>query len=244
MKKILLSLASVALMMSACTQDVAEQESNSFVNFDGDVTVTATMTADTRTAMSENAAGGLDITWVEGDAIGLSGEDELTWLGANIKYTANQSAATTGFVCAEPENAIKWGEGTHYFYAYYPYTEGADDYAAVPATVPAVQNQSAAGNTDHLQPYSFLYAACEASKTANGGAIELQFKNAFSVLELDVCAEAGSINCEGLIFRADDENEIVSAENIWLNWNTVTSTTRRQPTPATRFASTWARALS
>ena len=148
MKKILLSIASVALMMSACTQDVVEQTNGNLGKFDGNVTVTATMAADTRTAMAENAQGGLDITWVVGDEIGLSAEADNAWLGANIKYTANQSAASTGFVCAEPENVIKWGEGTHNFWAYYPYTEGGDDPIAVPASVPAVQKQSEAGNTE------------------------------------------------------------------------------------------------
>ncbi|MBO5759043.1 MAG: hypothetical protein J6R31_03265 [Rikenellaceae bacterium] len=214
MKKILLSIASVALMMSACTQDVVEQTNGNLGKFNGNVTVTATMTADTRTAMAENAQGGLDITWVEGDEIGLSAEDANGLMVGNIKYIATQSAATTGFVCAEPENAIKWGEGTHKFYAYYPYHEF--DFAPTIA-VPAVQKQSAAGNTDHLQDYAVLYASATTEGIPANGNVNLQFNSVFSVLELDVCAESGSVLCEGLIFRADDESEIVSAENILVN---------------------------
>ena len=68
-----------------------------------------------------------------------------------------------------------------------------------------------------MQPYSFLYASCRANEHSNGSNIDLQFQNAFSVLELAVCAEEGSIDCEALIFRSADEGEIVSAEGIKVN---------------------------
>ena len=47
--------------------------------------------------------------------------------------------------------------------------------------------------------------------------IALQFRNAFSVLELSIYAEADDINCESLIFRANDESEVVSAEGVKVN---------------------------
>ncbi|MBP3426050.1 MAG: fimbrillin family protein [Rikenellaceae bacterium] len=213
MKKSLLSLAAVALMMSACTQDAPEFEGGNVANYNGNVGVTAVMTPETRTAMTENAAGSLEITWVAEDAIGLTGEDSSTTLGENVQYTANSSAASTTFSCAEA-TPIKWGEGNHTFYAYYPYTSEGSDYTAVPASVPAVQEQSAAGNTDHLQPYSFLYASYETNGIPADGNIDLQFKSAFSVLELEVCSEIGDVVCEGLIFRADDASEKVSASNV------------------------------
>ncbi len=216
MKKLFLSLAAVALMMSACTQDVATPEGNIAIIGDN-VAVTATFSPETRTAMAPNADGGLDITWVAGDAIGLFGEDANSTIGTNAEYTATTEGKVSGFAYAGDAESIKWGEGTHTFYAYYPYTETGSNYAAIPASIPAVQTQSAAGNLDHLQPYSFLYASCEASKYANGGNIELQFQNAFSVLEVKLCAAEGTIACDAVIFRTTDENEIVSASNILVN---------------------------
>ena len=216
MKKLLLSLASVALMMSACTQDVAESEGN-FAPADGKVSVAATFSSETRTAMTENSASGLDITWVAGDAIGLFGQDATATVGDNVEYTAVAAGKYSDFAYAGSSNAIAWGEGDHTFYAYYPYTAEGSDFAAIPASIPAVQTQSVAGNLDHLQPYSFLYAVCESTQSADGGKINFQFQNVFSVLELDVCAESGSVDCEALIFRAVDEDEIVSAEGIKVN---------------------------
>ncbi|MBO5758477.1 MAG: fimbrillin family protein, partial [Rikenellaceae bacterium] len=216
MKKLFLSLAAVALMMSACTQDVATPEGNIAIIGD-DVAVSATFSPETRTAMAPNADGGLDITWVASDAIGLFGEDANSTIGTNAEYTATTEGKVSGFAYAGDAESIKWGEGTHTFYAYYPYTETGSNYAAIPASIPAVQTQSAAGNLDHLQPYSFLYASCEASKYANGGNIELQFQNAFSVLEVKLCAAEGTIACDAVIFRTTDENEIVSASNILVN---------------------------
>ena len=200
MKKVLLSLAVAAMMMSACTQDVAEPNGDITATLNGNVGVTAAMSESTRTSMTANENGALAVAWVAGDAIGLSANDATATLGTNVKYTANSSATSTTFNCADA-TPIKWGEGNHTFYAYYPYTEEGSDYTAVPASVPAVQEQSAAGNTDHLQPYAFLYAPL----------------SAFSVLELNVCTESEELACESLIFRAKDENEIVSADGIKVN---------------------------
>ena len=116
MKKILLSLAAVALMMSACTQDVAEP-GDYFASADGKVSVTATFSPETRTAMAANANGGLDITWVEGDAIGLFGEDATSTIGTNAEYTATTAGKTSGFAYTGDAEAIQWGQGTHTFYA-------------------------------------------------------------------------------------------------------------------------------
>ena len=105
MKKLLLSRASVALMMSACTQDVAESEGN-FAPADGKVSVAATFSSETRTAMTENSANGLDITWVAGDAIGLFGQDATATVGDNVEYTAVAAGKYSDFAYAGSSNAI------------------------------------------------------------------------------------------------------------------------------------------
>ncbi len=204
-------MAAAALVMSACTQDVAEKDSYS--DFTGEVRVTATSNG-TRTAITPNGEGNLDVTWVGGeDQIGIFAYDEGEMAISNAAYTATESGSYSAF--ATTGEAIRWGEGSHDFYAYYPYAQ-AEHYTAVYANVPAVQEQSEVNNLEHIAPIAFMYAAnTGAVKSAEG--VEFAFRNAFSVVEVNICAAAGTIDCEGIIFRATDETEIVSASNICVN---------------------------
>ena len=181
MKKTLLFIASVALM-AACTNDVVEQ--GNFVK-PGEVAFSAS--TKTRTSMSPNAAGGLDIAWVGGeDQIGIFANDEGSLVYSNVGYTANESGSYSTF--AANTNSIQWGTGAHNFYAYYPYTDAADLHqSAVPASIPAVQEQAADGDLEHLQPLAFMYSAQEGAVQSAGG-IDFSFVNAFSVLEVKLCS--------------------------------------------------------
>lgn len=210
MKKTLLFIASVALM-AACTNDVVEQ--GNFVK-PGEVAFSAS--TKTRTSMSPNAAGGLDIAWVGGeDQIGIFANDEGSLVYSNVGYTANESGSYSTF--AANTNSIQWGTGAHNFYAYYPYTDVADLHqSAVPASIPAVQEQAADGDLEHLQPLAFMYSAQEGAVQSAGG-IDFSFVNAFSVLEVKLCSAVSNMTCDAVIFRAVDEDEIVSASNIYVN---------------------------
>ena len=212
MKKTLLLIASVALAMAACTNDVAEPNYGDFVK-PGEVAFTATSVG-TRTTMTPNAEGGLDVAWVGGeDQIGIFANDEASLVSTNAPYTAAESGAYTVFQAVE--TAIKWGTGVHNFYAYYPYVAASDLHqTAIPASIPAIQEQAAAGDLAHIQPLAFMYASKEASK---GGTVDFSFVNAFSVLEVKLCAAEGTIACDAVIFRATDANEAVSASNIYVN---------------------------
>ena len=209
MKKTLLFIASVALM-AACTNDVVEQ--GNFVK-PGEVAFSAS--TKTRTSMSPNAAGGLDIAWVGGeDQIGIFANDEGSLVYSNVGYTANESGSYSTF--AANTNSIQWGTGAHNFYAYYPYTDAADLHqSAVPASIPAVQEQAADGDLEHLQPLAFMYSAQEGAVQSAGG-IDFSFVNAFSVLEVKLCSAVSNMTCDAVIFRAVDEDEIVSASNIYV----------------------------
>ena len=130
-------MAAAALVMSACTQDVAEQGGYG-AGWTDEVQFAATST---RTAMSPNADGGLDVTWVGGeDQVGIFAYDESELAESNLVYTANESGSYTTF--AAEEAVIKWGTGSHDFYAYYPVSENAMHYTAVYTSIPAVQTQS------------------------------------------------------------------------------------------------------
>ncbi|MBO7168959.1 MAG: fimbrillin family protein, partial [Rikenellaceae bacterium] len=214
MKKSLLLIATIAMAMAACTKDAPETEFGAPVAPYSDICVNATIDGDTRTSMTPHADGGLDIAWVAGDGIGMFAEDANGAIGNNTKYTAATSEATSKFIIGEGETSIKWGEGEHTFYAYYPYSSEAAEVTAVPIEVPAVQTQSEAGNMDHLQPYAFLYA----QKSVNASAsVDLKFSNALSVLEVNLCSEFGSIDCEAVIFRAEDGSEVLSTESATIN---------------------------
>ncbi len=205
MRKSLLLIATAVLAMTACTQDVPENEGGA-IAITGEVNVSASIDEDTRTSMTTNGDN-LSVSWVAGDGIGMFATDGSGSIGDNVQYTAASNEPTSKFT--KVTEAIKWGEGTHNFYAYYPYAD-ASSVTAVPISVPAVQEQSEAGNLDHLQPYAFLYAGKTGVNTSSS--VVLNFKNALSVLELNLCSEAGTVLCDAIIFRADDAAEVVSTE--------------------------------
>jgi len=212
MKKSLLLIATAVLAMTACTKDVAEMDGGANA-LGGEINVSAAIDENTRTSMTANGDN-IDIAWVAGDGIGMFASDANSDLATNLKYVAATSAADSK-LNADGES-IQWGTGTHQFYAYYPYTT-ATDATAVPISVPAVQEQSEAGNLDHLQPYAFLYADKSSEPAAS---VQLSFKNALSVLEVNLCSEAGTINCDAIIFRADDATEVLSTEGATIDLTT------------------------
>ena len=212
MKKSLLLIVTAVLAMTACTKDVAEMDGGANA-LGGEINVSAAIDENTRTSMTANGDN-LDIAWVAGDGIGMFASDANGALAANLKYVAESNAANSK-LNADGES-IQWGTGTHQFYAYYPYTT-ATDATAVPISVPAVQEQSEAGNLDHLQPYAFLYAQ---KSSAQAASVQLSFQNALSVLEVNLCSEVGTINCDAIIFRADDANEVLSTEGATIDLTT------------------------
>ena len=213
MKKSLLLIATAVLAMTACTKDVAEMDGGANA-LGGEINVSAAIGENTRTSMTANGDN-LDIAWVKGDGIGMFASDANGALAANLKYVAESDAANSK-LNADGES-IQWGTGTHQFYAYYPYTTATDDATAVPISVPAVQEQSAAGDLAHLQPYAFLYAQKSSAKAES---VQLSFQNALSVLEVNLCSEVGAINCDAIIFRADDTAEVLSTEGATINLTT------------------------
>ena len=213
MKKSLLLIATAVLAMTACTKDVAEMDGGATA-LGGEINVSAAIDENTRTSMTANGDN-LDIAWVKGDGIGMFASDANGAFATNLKYVAESDAANSK-LNADGES-IQWGTGTHQFYAYYPYTTATDDATAVPISVPAVQEQSEAGNLDHLQPYAFLYAQ---KSSAQAASVQLSFQNALSVLEVNLCSEVGAINCDAIIFRADDTAEVLSTEGATINLTT------------------------
>ncbi|MBE6208610.1 MAG: fimbrillin family protein [Rikenellaceae bacterium] len=212
MKKSLFLMAAAALVMSACTQDVAEQDGFG-ADYTGAVKISATSQV-TRTAITAGEDA-LEVSWIAGeDQIGIFAYDESELATTNAAYTAAESGSYSTFTTTG--DAIQWGEGSHDFYAYYPYTGDAMHQTAVYANVPAVQEQSEAGNLAHIAPLAFMYASqTDVVKSAAG--VDFSFQNAFSVVAVNLCSEAGTINCGGVIFRAAEETEVVTGTNVCVN---------------------------
>lgn len=216
MKKIYCILAAAAVL-AACTKD-AEVGDEIKITPTDDLSFIGTSTS-TRTTMSTNANNGFDINWVIGDQIGIFAEDVNGAVASNATYLAQSAGTSSQFLKSSATDVINWGTGAHNFYAYYPRTT-ATDATVVPASVPAVQEQSAADNTDHLQPLAFLWAKNEGVNKPADNAITLQFQNVFSILELVLGSDIGDVNCSGVILRFSDPTEKASAVGAKVNVKT------------------------
>lgn len=219
MKKLTI-LASALALFAACSKDAPIDEGGHPI-IPGDRLVLIGSASDdaSRTAFTDGEKGFI-LNWVAGeDRIGLymrAGETRLD----NLAYAADLSEATTTFT-AVGEKA-DWADETtaHDFYAYYPYDPMATDPTAVPLSVPAVQTQQRAGDTEHLAALDFLYASNEGIAQTEDGRVVLQFRHPLSVLEFGISSEIDVTDVSTIILRCTDEEEILSAEGAAIDLTT------------------------
>lgn len=219
MKKLTV-LASALALFAACSKDAPIDEGgHPIVPGDRLVLIGSASDDASRTQFSDGEKGFI-LNWVAGeDRIGLymrSGETRLD----NLAYAADLSEATTTFT-AVGEKA-DWADETtaHDFYAYYPYDPMATDPTAVPLSVPAVQTQQRAGDTEHLAALDFLYASNEGIAQTEDGRVVLQFRHPLSVLEFGISSEIDVTDVSTIILRCTDEEEILSAEGAAIDLTT------------------------
>ena len=179
----------VIMVLNACSI----QEAPDPTTGGGAITITAqtvekqniTNVPGTKTILSGN-----ETHWVTGtDKIGIFSPQAKATEGGNpeenparnLSFTAQTSAKSSNFT-----GTMYWGaDANHNFYAYYPYnSEYAGDQAEVPISLPSVQNQSEAGNTDHLGALDFLVAT--PLTVAKNGAVNLAFNHVFSMIEFQI----------------------------------------------------------
>ncbi len=209
-KQYSIALSAVALLLAACTKD----EAQSPIPARGDdygVQVIA-CSPDTRTAF-EDTENKLSVSWVSNDAIGISVEVAGQTTSSNIKYLANGGGFNTTFDAEDPANSIaKWEDAqqAHDFYAYYPYSAGSTNPAALPVSVPAVQAQTKAGDMTHLSA-NFLYAATKGEKMPEDKKVKFVFNHPASILALDITTDKGSLVTDEIIVRCTDKDEALSA---------------------------------
>ena len=95
--------------------------------------------AGTRTSY-EDTEESIIVSWAEGDRIGVFGELDGTVYASNYGYRNSTEGQTASFSAIDADKVIRKAEGSHTFYACYPYTAGDDiDVESVPVTLPAEQ---------------------------------------------------------------------------------------------------------
>ena len=211
MKKLTL-LASLLALFAACSKDAPIDEDGRTLIPNSRLTILGSASDDeSRTQFSDGETGFI-LNWVAGeDRIGLfmrAGETRID----NLPYAADRSEATTSFTATGEE--ADWADETtaHDFYACYPYDPTATDPTAVPLSVPAVQTQLRADDTEHLAALDFLYAASEGISKPEDGRVVLRFLHPLSVLEFAISSEIDLTDVTTIILRCTDEQEILSAE--------------------------------
>jgi len=212
MKDLIKILSAVLLVtaINACTlQEVPDP-----TNGGGAITITAqtvqkhdvTNTPGTKTTLSgvETHWKGVDSYPENPDKIGIFSPQARTNEGGdppvnNAEFTAQTSAKNSSF-----NGTMYWGAvGNHDFYAYYPYNSEYDgDQTAIPISLASAQNQSAAGNSDHIGVLDFLVAT--PLTVASGGAVNLAFNHVFSMIEFRITGSLGETSLSQVILQGEN----------------------------------------
>lgn len=197
MKKLMLLWVFFSCLFGACRED----EHDISIQPNEGLKITGKSGQATRTSIGDDYS----ILWNSTDAIALFSDKALAETNdadrnvTNIRYTLESGENTVSAAFSVADNTTftgkyKWGAaGTHHFYAYYPYREGADATAAltrVPATLSNNQVQQAANSSAHIGETDFMYATLSMEGGAVGAYIEKTldffFAHAFVLLEFDI----------------------------------------------------------
>lgn len=188
-------MAAVALLsMSACNNEMDEQQINTVkgepVKFQMTTTRTSTGTDYTTTFVKGDAVG---IFAFERNTNGTDGNPAVT----NAKYVLSTDGTT--WEPANPENAAYADPNIAFnYYAYYPYQEGASTPQSINMAVKLDQSTDVANyNT------SDVLTAQNRSAEANSTTVPLNFKHAFALVQ---------VNLEG---DASDKDAIVTILNVF-----------------------------
>lgn len=147
----------------------------------------------TRTEVGTNPDRTLAITWTETDEVGIYGRNDGRSSGDNYAYTASpykSDATRCSFSASDTYELFTWAKNAaQNFYAYYPYAKVTDrtpNPEAHPFSLPALQTQSEGDSPAHIARYGLMTAAPVniPAGTVSEGAIQFNFANVFSIVEL------------------------------------------------------------
>lgn len=167
-----LFIAAIAtLAMSACNNELGEQQvnSNGIINFRMGIGTPAS----SRTAMDDDK---YSATFTEGDEVGIFVKEEGSY--TNVKYSTEDGSNWTG----GPIKAPAEGEFSYTFYAYYPYNENNSDASSIKATVETDQETSGYIKNDFL-----ISTATTSNETVN-----LPFNHALSLVEVKLTGDGAA----------------------------------------------------
>ena len=167
-----LFIAAIAtLAMSACNNELGEQQvnSNGIINFRMGIGTPAS----SRTAMDDDK---YSATFTEGDEVGIFVKEEGSY--TNVKYSTEDGSNWTGGSIKAPAE----GEFSYTFYAYYPYNENNNDAASITTTV--ATDQETSGN---IKNDFFISTATTSNETVN-----LSFNHALSLVEVKLTGDGAA----------------------------------------------------
>lgn len=167
-----LFIAAIAtLAMSACNNELGEQQvnSNGIINFRMGIGTPAS----SRTAMDDDK---YSATFTEGDEVGIFVKEEGSY--TNVKYSTEDGSNWTGGQIKAPAE----GEFSYTFYAYYPYNENNNDAASITTTV--ATDQETSGN---IKNDFFISTATTSNETVN-----LSFNHALSLVEVKLTGDGAA----------------------------------------------------
>ena len=192
MKRIItILLLAAGAFAAGCQHDAADEgriATGGYARFTGG---TNTLT---RTSVTADE-GALSIAWKTGDCVGIFGRSGAQTLGANYAYDVVPDAedgASCLFRCKNDREAYQNPAAGDTYYAYYPYSiHAGSDPRAVAISLPALQHQSAADETDNIEALGFMKAIPATAATAESG-VNIEFHNVFAIVELKLSLAAAS----------------------------------------------------
>lgn len=174
-----------ALVTTSCSNDENEPQvslkEGKPVKFEMSIAKTNTRTV--TTGSGNNRV----VDWRVGDAVGIFVYNETTPLGSgNYKYVFDG----TDWVAASTSDAINLQDGENYsFYAYYPYS-ATGIASATNATLSVQTDQTTKDETTQNTGYDLSdILTAQTPNVSNGGTVALQFKHAFSMVEVLVAGD-------------------------------------------------------
>lgn len=199
MKKLFVIACAFAAVIGCQKAEMEQPQENEGVKVP--VQVTATI-AQTKTTMT-NEGGVLKSSWKDGDKIYVTQCRDETFDNECVDYEASVSEGVTEFI----KNAEKdfSGPGTYAssrikLYAMYPDNLGGNRVNNKSFTMAAEQTQSAPGDLSHIASDNILVALpTEVDWSKTPVDVNLKFKHALSVLELDLNASAAGVNISKIL---------------------------------------------
>lgn len=180
--KLLLSLSLAAITLVGCNNALNDQNEPSKDELLMGRIKASVSSSNSKTTLTDN-----DVKFAAGDKLGLF---EVTNNGTSARlWTATDNNSVIEWNTADK---MYWKDKTsnHTFFAYSPCDVAATDHTAV--AMPALSAQ--VGDAASLTAYDFLYSVEKTATYGTNGSIDLAFKHANALLQLDIKASAATNN--------------------------------------------------